>query len=594
MGRFSSLLSALGERLGTLPTGAKVVLGVGLLAILAVGSVLLYQTYEFVEHDNQFCLQCHLMRDPYERFAQSAHRELGCKACHRPNIIERSTMGLAQVIERPDEIRVHAHVPNSVCAECHIEGDPEGWRHIANTAGHRIHLESDDPVLSGFQCVECHSTGVHEFAPTDRTCGQAGCHETTSIQLGQMADITIHCASCHEFTAPVAETALPAEVAASMRPRADECMACHEMRLLLTDFPPDEPHDAVCGACHNPHTQETPQEAVQTCGTAGCHERPADLTPLHRGLDVGVLEDCIACHEAHDFRIPSAGTDCLACHADIHLDAPTNGAAAPAAAHPTVGPSSAGPGRWENGPVRLASAGGLVGAVPPAALARLVKASHEPRQQVAVEGASGQQQGVLTGDTLRFWHSQHRGVECTECHSMRERHGAVTVTSLRDCRSCHHAEPVATACLGCHDEGAVRRLTPTVSRVMDIQVGRLDRPRRSLPFDHADHLGYDCQQCHTRGLALSAAGLDCAQCHEEHHQAQVSCMSCHPSPAGDAHGLDAHLTCTGAGCHTAPPATVQAIPRTRDFCLACHQDLVEHQPGRNCVTCHALPAAIGT
>jgi hypothetical protein len=611
MGRFSSLLSALGQRTRALPTGAKVVLGVGLLAVLAVGSVLLYQTYEFVEHDNQFCLQCHLMRDPYERFARSAHRDLGCKACHRPGIIERSTMGLAQVIERPDEIRVHAHVPNEVCAECHIEGDPERWRHVANTAGHRIHLESDDPVLRGFQCVECHSTGIHEFAPTDRTCGQAGCHEATTIQLGKMADITIHCASCHEFTAPVPETALPVEVATSMRPHAAECMACHEMRLLLTDFPPDEPHDAACGACHNPHEQETPRQAVQTCGTAGCHERPADLTPFHRGLGVGVLEDCLACHEAHDFRIPHGGTDCLACHTDIYQDAPPRGQAPSAAVHPPVDPAAASQSaaRAEYPSIQLASVGGSEAVAH--ALARLARARHGPAAGPAAAPAPGvaasevramaepatawieeqvSQTGGMTRDTLRFWHSQHRGVECTECHSTRDRHGGVTVTSLRDCRSCHHTAPVATPCVGCHDQGAVRRLQTTVSRVMDIRVGSLNRPRRTLPFDHAHHLRYDCQQCHTQGLALSAAGLDCAQCHQEHHQAEISCMSCHPSPADGAHDLNAHLTCTGAGCHTAPAATVQAIPRTRNFCLSCHQDLVEHRPGRNCVSCHALPA----
>jgi hypothetical protein len=592
MGRFSSLLSAVGDRLRALPTGVHVVLGVALVAVLAVGSVLLYQTYEFVEHDNQFCLQCHLMRDPFERFARSAHRDLGCKACHRPNIFERSQMGLAQVIERPDEIRVHAHVPNEVCAECHIEGDPERWRHIANTAGHRVHLESDDPTLRGYQCVECHSTGVHEFAPTDRTCGQGGCHEATTIQLGQMADITIHCATCHEFTAPVPATAVPVEVATSLRPRAEECMSCHQMRLLLTDFPADEPHDAVCGACHNPHTQETPQQAVQTCGTAGCHERPADVSPFHRGLGVGVLEECTACHEAHEFRIPHGGTDCLACHSDIYLDAPGRRTTSLDAPHPTPG--------WDRSvatsgttPV-AAHVGAALERPDPAEMPRLVSARHGPQQALPLQAPPRQQPGVLTRDTLGFWHSQHRGVECTACHSMRDRHGAVTVTSLRDCRSCHHAEPVATPCAQCHDRGSVRRLATRVSRVMDIRVGSLDRPRRTLPFHHGDHLTYDCQQCHTQGLALSAAGLSCAGCHAEHHRSTVSCMSCHPSPAAGAHDLNAHLGCAGSGCHDAAPAAVQAVPRTRDFCLACHQDLVEHRPGRNCVACHALPTGTGS
>lgn len=578
------------------------------MAVFAVGSVLLYRTYEFVEHDNQFCLQCHLMRDPYERFARSGHRDLGCKACHRPGIVERSTMGLAQVVERPEEVRVHAHVPNEVCAECHIEGDPEQWRHIANTAGHRIHLESDDPVLRGYQCVECHSTGVHEFAPTDRTCGQGGCHEGLTIELGRMAEITIHCATCHEFTAPVPEEALPVEVATSLRPQAAECMSCHQMRLLLTDFPPDEPHDAACGACHNPHVQETPAQAVQTCATAGCHERPADLSPFHRGLGVGVLEDCSACHEAHRFRIPHQGMDCLACHTDIYQDAPPGRLGAQPSPHPQPTPTPvsnrpmvashpAGPGGWDgpggpygwsNGSYSLAGPGGLAGVVGPERK-RTVSALHAPQQVAPTAPAPTRQPAVMAGDTLRFWHAQHRGVECTACHSVRDRHGAVTVTSLRDCRSCHHTEPEATPCVQCHDRGAVRRLSMPVSRVMDIQVGRLDRPRRTLPFDHANHMQYDCQRCHTAGLALSAAGLNCATCHAEHHQPTVSCMSCHPAPAQDAHDLNAHLGCAGAGCHDAAPATVQAVPRTRDFCLVCHQDLVDHRPGRNCVACHVLP-----
>jgi hypothetical protein len=214
-------------------------------------------------------------------------------------------------------------------------------------------------------------------------------------------------------------------------------------------------------------------------------------------------------------------------------------------------------------------------------------------QAQALRPGPGQGAGLPTLDTLAFWHSQHRGVECTACHSVRDRHGAVTVTSLRDCRSCHHTEPVATPCARCHDRSEIRRLATRVSRVMDIRIGRLDRPRRTLPFEHADHLRYECQQCHTRGLALSAVGLDCTGCHLEHHQPTISCMACHPSPAAGAHDLNAHLGCAGSGCHDAAPAPVRTVPRTRDFCLACHQDLVDHRPGRNCVTCHALPSGAG-
>lgn len=532
MSRPGDLIGSLWRRLAALPTGVKVVTGVAAATLVAVGSVLMYRTYDYVQHDNQFCLECHLMRDPFEAFAQSAHRGLGCKACHRPNIIERSQMGLAQVIENPDSIRVHAHVPNAVCAECHIEGDPEEWLRVANTAGHRIHFESDEPELQGLNCVECHSSGVHEFTPTDRTCGQGGCHENTTIELGRMADLTIHCATCHDFATPVEGERDSPEVAAALRPQAEECLSCHRMRTLMADLPPDEPHDAKCGACHNPHTQTTPQQAVQSCAAGGCHSTPDTLTPYHRGLDPGVLEDCTVCHEAHDFRVhPETG--CLDCHGDIFDDAPRSAAAAVsfvALAHP------------------------------------------------------------MPQDTAGFRHAQHREVECTACHSVERAHGALTVTSLRDCRACHHTGPVAEPCASCHAASEVRGLAMRVQRTLDIQIGRLDHPRRQLPFDHAEHPRLQCQACHTEGLALSAAALDCAECHAEHHEPDRSCMACHAEPREGAHDVQVHLGCAGSGCHEAAPATVNAVPRTRDFCLACHQDLTDHRPGGNCEDCHSLPA----
>jgi nitrate/TMAO reductase-like tetraheme cytochrome c subunit len=556
--KFGSLLSNVADRLLALPTGLKVVLGVAALAVLGVGSVLMYQAYDYVQHDNQFCLECHLMEDPFERFAQSAHRGLGCKACHRPNIVERSEMGLAQVVENPDSIRVHAHVPNQICAECHIEGDPDEWRRVANTAGHRIHLESDDPALEGLSCVECHSSGVHQFTPTDQTCGQGGCHENTTIQLGNMADLTIHCATCHDFATPVAPDAPTAEVATSLRPEAEECLSCHQMRSMLGDLPPDEPHGGECGACHNPHEQATPSQAVESCATGGCHAQPDTLTPYHQGLDPGVLDACTTCHEAHTFRIHGAESDCLSCHEDIYDDAP--GRRVSAAAPPSR-------------PVRVASAGPL-----DPALARLALAAHPAPAQSAART-----------DTLRFWHSQHRGVECTSCHTMEGSHGALTVTSLNDCRGCHHAQPVAGDCSTCHQRPEIHGRTYRVRRTVRITAGGGNRSTRELPFRHAVHTGIDCASCHTGGPGLGAANVDCQQCHTAHHRPDASCMACHVDPPAGAHDLQVHLGCAGSGCHEAAPASVQAVPRTRDFCLVCHQDMTDHRPGQSCERCHTLP-----
>jgi nitrate/TMAO reductase-like tetraheme cytochrome c subunit len=548
-----SLLSSILERVRNLPTGVKVVLGVAVVAVLAVGSVFMYQTYDYVQHDNQFCLECHLMRDPFERFAQSAHQGLGCKACHRPNIVQRSEMGLAQIVEQPDSIRVHAAVPNEICAECHIEGDPEQWRIVANTAGHRIHLESDLPALQGLNCVECHSSGVHQFTPTDQTCGQGGCHEDTQVRLGNMADLTIHCSTCHDFAAPVQADAAPTQVASSLRPEASECLSCHQMRVLV-DMPADEPHGGECGACHNPHSQTTPRQAVESCASAGCHAMPDTLTPYHRSLDPGVLEDCLACHPAHEFRIHGEGQECISCHSDIYDDGPQRRISRRAE------------------PVRLASAD-----LDPA-LARLAMAAHPATQQQ---------------DSVAFWHSQHRGVECTSCHSMEESHGGLTVTSIRDCRACHHAQPAANNCTTCHEGVDVRSLRAQVQRTMDIQIGSLNRPTRTITFDHAAHTDLECASCHDGGLSLTAAEVDCFACHEEHHQPTNECAACHSLPLQGAHNLDVHLGCAGSGCHQAPAEGIRFVPRTRDFCLACHQTMTDHRPGRNCADCHTLPSPRG-
>ena len=616
-----TLLSDVTERLRTLPTGAKVVLGVAVAAVVGVSSVLMYEAYDYVQHDNEFCLECHLMQDPYEEFARSAHRGLGCKACHQPGIAERTEMGLAQIVENPDSIRVHAHVPNEVCAECHIEGNPEEWRAIANTAGHRIHLESDDPALEGLNCVECHSSGVHQFTPTDMTCGQAACHESTDIRLGEMADLTIHCVTCHDFARPVASDADAELVARSLQPQAQECLACHQMRSMLGGFPADEPHDADCSICHNPHEQVETAEAALTCATGGCHDSPEAETAFHRGLDPGVLNDCVSCHEAHHFNIhmdPEA--NCLECHTDIYEDAPGGGPITSGPlpeGHPAIAGSISPEPRGPSRPIQLASAGPLG-----PGLARLALAAHAPADsQVGRDGQGGPRGAVeardelddpegsaspldleLPGshpavslavqqDTFAFWHSQHRGVECTACHSMQNSHGAVTVTSIRDCRSCHHTGEVAVNCQSCHSTAEVRRLAVEVRRTMDIQLGSLDRPSRMLPFDHQAHQALDCARCHTDGLVLSATGLDCESCHTEHHQPNTNCMACHAEPAEDAHTVQVHVGCAGSGCHEAVPTPVADVPRTREFCLVCHQGLTDHRPGRNCENCHTLPQA---
>jgi nitrate/TMAO reductase-like tetraheme cytochrome c subunit len=546
----------IGDRLRRLPTWGIALVSISAVAVVVGGAVAGYRTYDYIEHDNGFCLSCHLMAEPFELFARSAHRDLGCKACHKPNFQARSQMALTQIVENPDTIGAHAEVPNEKCAACHIEGDPDKWESVASSAGHRIHLESDNPVLEGLKCVECHSSSLHQFTAAAETCGQSGCHTDSSIQLGGMGQLTIHCTACHGYNDPLPEEAPLTAAFTSVQPDADACLSCHAMRALV-NMPPNEPHDAVCGACHNPHDQATPAEAVETCATAACHANPVELSPMHRGLDVGALAECIECHQAHSWRVPAE--DCLSCHGDVLVDEGPGRVGSPVdsdPAAPTSGPAP-GPALYDPGPSPAAT-----GAAAPAL------------PQVA--------------DTA-FSHARHRNVECTECHSTEESHGRLKVTSLSDCRSCHHEPPVSDDCSACHDSGPEGVVE--VSRSMSLSVGEV--ASRAFDFQHEAHSRLRCGMCHTAGPELSAESVDCSTCHPIHHRPSIDCTSCHQRAPDEAHPLEVHAGCTGTGCHEEVASALNQVPGNRDFCQACHQDRRDHNPEGNCVDCHRLPSVGG-
>ena len=602
MAGIGGMLGRIGGWFRSLPPVGLAFLGLVVLSLFVAGSVTAYRTYDYIEHDNDFCMSCHLMAEPYELFGQSAHRDLGCKACHHPSFAGRSQMALTQIIEQPDSLAAHAEVPNEKCASCHIDGNPEEWVLIANSAGHRVHLESDDPELQGLQCVQCHSSSLHEFAATDQTCAQSGCHEDVEIRLGRMGDFTIHCAACHGFNRVLPEQAGLAEARAAVAPTGDECLSCHAMRTLV-EMPPDEPHDQVCSACHNPHEQETPAQAVETCASVGCHNDVQDLSSFHRGLDHLVVEDCTTCHQAHEFRVD--GDDCLSCHQDIYDDPGVGGSVAHAdpvdrdsdGLHlsPPAGPVGIGD------PIPSPEAGEVPAGH--AALPTDTRAETHPSPPaapffvglgapIASTTPVTQEVPFLTGGEVVFRHSNHRDVGCTDCHDSSDRHGALTLTSLVDCRSCHHVAPAAQDCRTCHGE-SVLGPEALVARGWPMTFSTGESVLRDIPFLHEDHESTDCGECHQDGIDRAPQVANCNNCHQEHHQApaEVDCMTCHQEPPPDAHTVESHLGCTGSGCHLDPP--LARTPRNRSACLACHQDMTDHRPDGECVECHALPAPRG-
>jgi nitrate/TMAO reductase-like tetraheme cytochrome c subunit len=536
---------------------------------LITGAAMGAYLWNYMQHDNDFCNSCHVMNEPFERFQTSEHSELKCHDCHQQSIFASARQLYLWVEDRPEEIGDHAPVPIGICAECHITQDPDStWQRISATAGHRVHLEADTSALQDVTCVTCHGQEVHSFVPVDQTCGQSGCHDPdkTEVVLGKMAGQTgFHCVMCHQFTAPVSED-VPLDTArASLVPELENCRSCHEMEKVLAGLvdPDLDPHDAVCGTCHNPHTQEAPTEAINRC--AECHAPADTLTPFHRGLPAGTLEDCSGCHAPHTFVVE--GDNCVACHADIIGGIPTAGPKAREPREVTAAPVA------ESSVHLVSTAGRPIVEAAPSVVDEYVRMRRDSGIRAVL--SQQQQQG--------FDHREHRDVECTDCHTSRETHGQVTIESNAACQQCHHARPVVDrGCARCHGRGELSAAVATNLR-MELGRGAVDRRVR---FDHDDHASVGCAQCHTQGLSMRVERT-CASCHQNHHTATASCVTCHNQPNRASHTIQVHTrSCAGSSCHES--ASYGAMIQGRNTCLSCHQDQTDHRPGQACAACHRV------
>jgi nitrate/TMAO reductase-like tetraheme cytochrome c subunit len=526
----------------------RIALVAGFTLALGVASLAGYRQWHYMQHDNRFCTSCHLMVDPFQRFSRSVHAKLECHNCHEGRVPEQLHQLWLTAVESPTAIGRHARVPNEVCAKCHVTGDSTRWKIIAATAGHRMHLESKDPRLRGMRCVECHGVSLHEFAPVDRTCGQSGCHDHNTIHLGGMGQVSeLHCTTCHNFLAE-ARTFAVDSLGTPLTPAAAQCLACHTMqeKMKAMDIGRD-PHNGVCGDCHNPHTQTKPQDV--NCTNTGCHAGWQRVS-FHNG--VPHPERCTTCHQPHSWRVE--GQQCVRCHANIAREAPSR------ARRISMTPRS-----QLNVPTAVADLASTGGAWP----------DQMPQARRAPPG----------GTAPRFSHGDHRGQTCSSCHSSRVRHGELLVKSSADCQHCHHGGPERAQCSTCHDVEALGRVTLQTEQTFPLVATRATETRR-LPFEHARHQGFACAQCHTNPLSRAPDGAACATCHASHHAAAANCVTCHAATRPIAvHKAADHPNCTS--CHGARAAS---LPSTRAMCLMCHTTQTRHAPGKVCEQCHKVLA----
>ncbi len=595
--------AALASWFATRSRGYKI--GLGALAgvmLLGAGGVA-YAGNHYMEHNNDFCVGCHVMGDAWGAFAKSEHRKLECHDCHRQSKFASARQLYLWIAEKPQDIPKHAKVPTNVCAECHVRSEADSsWKRIIATAGHRLHMKSDSSALKKVACVTCHGQEVHRFKPVDQTCGQSGCHakKDTQIRLGKMAGQTSqHCTGCHTFTRPVPENLSMDSTRKYLvaNGTVGSCFGCHQMKDKVKGLEPkDDPgHKAVCGTCHNPHKQTETRQAYAGCAASGCHSDLGTKSQFHVGLKAHKNAPCGQCHTPHSWKPIS--TTCEGCHTVGGDGKPTS---PPRIVMPRASPATTSgellPMSWQRSSatpsnVRQTAHRGRrtfsVRAVRrtarrPAPVFRYVMFS----QQVTAPAAAPRAPQAVQApkDSPKFSHQKHKLLQCAGCHDQKKFAGAVTVRSPAGCASCHHAADRSVSCEGCHNARSPQ-FARTVSTSVSARVNAgAPAKQRLLPFAHLQHRDLDCKGCHTEGVLLTVK-RDCQSCHGQHHTAERTCLTCH-QPQKTVHVRAAHDGCAGSGCHS--NAAVLALPPSRSTCLVCHADQVKHKPKRECAECHAV------
>ncbi|MEJ2312382.1 MAG: NapC/NirT family cytochrome c [Gemmatimonadales bacterium] len=488
------------------------------------------------------CYLCHFKAAQIEE-----QPVVGCLDCHPSPPRAMSPGGF--VIDHPQYVRdltactsCHSDVVSgtgdadpSRCATCHSE--EERLREFENTDMlHSVHIAEHK-----IECTQCHTLISHRIA-----------HSST------IAD-ELDCFSCHkgaheaqkELYAGIAGHATEAQPSAMFEAQVS-CTGCHELQAEI------------------PGHGEVQAAGEATC--LSCHGvRYANILPAWQGemdrrttLVERTVRDASSTLNAAPVRARGRA-DSLLRLARENVEIVRIGKAA----H-NVGRSD----QLLRAAVELVREAVAVGSLPysvpnldlgPAMSENACMACHlgVERQTVSFQGTT-------------FGHERHvllAGLECSDCHTPLEDHGRTTLASRAACDACHHPAIGARNCAACHEGpgGAPPETRP-------LPVGDFSHEY------HVEEMGFECGDCHA-GTGMRTPENACASCHEEHHQPETRCISCHREGAKENHEREDHTLCFD--CHDEPADQIDRW--TRQVCLVCHTDMVDHNAPDECADCHQMP-----
>lgn len=259
------------------------------ILIFAVVSFTIYtghKYYKYTNSDPQYCELCHLMKETYNSWRVSSHKNITCQECHAMSMLGQNKLLFSYVFTSGKSKTKQDHgsiAPWKSCKDCHLGEAEQGAIIMRKSYGHARHV-----FMEKINCNKCHTADTHNFIPHENLCLK--CHEDKGVHGMGMESFA--CLSCHVYSQTAA------------MPKKQQCVKCHK------NIPQRAPMGTVdCQNCHKPHSKLQPT-AIDCL--SNCHTNQQAIGRHDKHMDI----PCLECHKAHTWRVGQklAATLCVKCH----------------------------------------------------------------------------------------------------------------------------------------------------------------------------------------------------------------------------------------------------------------------------------------
>ncbi len=259
-----------------------------LIALVSVlGIIVGYKYYRHTQDDPEFCMSCHMMKEAFNAWSRSGHRDIVCQKCHHLSLLEQNRLLVSFVAkgQTPFPETHGVKRPWSECRKCHIDEVYQGSVTLRKSFGHAKHV-----FMQNIDCRVCHGASLHSFRPDEYAC--QNCHKDKGVHgIGMEA---FSCLKCHSFS-----DKSPGMVS------KDKCLNCHKV-------PDKGPMSGFqCHQCHKPHSKIKLKS--EDC-LGQCHSNEASVG--QHDLHMKKKMQCLDCHKAHTWTVgrKEGGLLCVKCH----------------------------------------------------------------------------------------------------------------------------------------------------------------------------------------------------------------------------------------------------------------------------------------